>query len=104
VYPTAFRAYCIDDSTHLELLGQQERVRGTGQGVHIVQPFHASADMASEFVPATQVQFVLEAVTAVAVVVGDRMWRKLPAGGRAVYEPGPRAGSSDEGGIHHATV
>jgi hypothetical protein len=64
----------------------------------------AGSNVAFEFLPVTQVQFVLEAVIAIAVVVGDRMWRKLPAGSRAVYEAAPRAGASDEGGIRHATV
>jgi membrane protease YdiL (CAAX protease family) len=66
--------------------------------------FHASANVAFEFLPVTQVQFVLEAAIAIAVVVGDRMWRKLPADSHAVYEAAPGAGSSDEGGIRHATV
>jgi membrane protease YdiL (CAAX protease family) len=66
--------------------------------------FHTTANVAFEFLPVTQVQFVLEAVIAIAVVLGDRMWKKLPAGSRAVYEAAPRAGSSDEGGIRHATV
>ena len=66
--------------------------------------FHATANVAFEFLPVTQVQFVLEAVIAIAVVLGDRMWKKLPAGSRAVYEAAPRAGASDEGGIRHATV
>jgi membrane protease YdiL (CAAX protease family) len=66
--------------------------------------FHATANVAFEFLPVTQVQFVLEAVIAIAVVLGDRMWRKLPAGSRAVYEAAPRAGASDEGGGRHATV
>jgi membrane protease YdiL (CAAX protease family) len=66
--------------------------------------FHASANVAFEFLPVTRVQFVLEAVIAIAVVVGARMWRKLPAGSRTVHEAAPRAGSPDEGGIRHATV
>ena len=66
--------------------------------------FHASANVAFEFLPVTRVQFVLEAVIAIAVVVSDRMWRKLPAGSRAVYEAAPGAGSPDEGGVRHATV
>ena len=66
--------------------------------------FHATANVAFEFLPVTRVQFVLEAVIAIAVVVGDRMWRKLPADSHAVYEAAPGAGSSDEGGIRHATV
>lgn len=66
--------------------------------------FHATANVAFEFLPVTQVQFVLEAVIAIAVVLGDRMWKKLPAGSRAVYEAAPRAGASDEGGGRHATV
>jgi membrane protease YdiL (CAAX protease family) len=65
--------------------------------------FHAAANVAFEFLPVTQVQFVLEAVIAIAAVLGDRMWRKLPAGSRAVYEAASRAGASDEGGIRHAT-
>jgi membrane protease YdiL (CAAX protease family) len=66
--------------------------------------FHASANVAFEFLPVTRVQFVLEAAIAIAVVVGARMWRKLPAGSRAVYGPAPGAGSPDEGGVRHATV
>ena len=66
--------------------------------------FHASANVAFEFLPVTRVQFVLEAAIAIAVVVGARMWRKLPAGSRAVYEIAPVAGSSDEGGVCHAIV
>ena len=74
------------------------------RGVWTAILFHASANVAFEFLPVTQVQFVLEAATAIAVVVGDRMWRKLPADSHAVYEAAPGAGSSDEGGIRHATV
>ena len=66
--------------------------------------FHASANVAFEFLPVTRVQFVLEAAIAIAVVVGARMWRKLPAGSRAVYGPAPGEGSPDEGGVRHATV
>jgi membrane protease YdiL (CAAX protease family) len=66
--------------------------------------FHSSANVAFEFLPVTWVQFVLEAAIAVAVVVGARMWRMLPAGGRAVHEAAPGAGSPDKGGVRHATV
>jgi hypothetical protein len=66
--------------------------------------FHASADVGSEFVPVTRVQFVLVAAIAIAVAVGDRMWRKLAAGSRAVRDAAHRAGLSDEGGIRHAIV
>ena len=74
------------------------------RGIWTAVLFHASANVAFEFLPVTQVQFVLEAATAIAVVVGDRMWRKLPADSHAVYEAASGAGSSDEGGIRHATV
>jgi hypothetical protein len=66
--------------------------------------FHASANVAFEFLPVTQLQFVLEAALAIAMVIGDRMWRKLPAGSRAVYEAVPGTGSSAEGGVRHAIV
>jgi membrane protease YdiL (CAAX protease family) len=66
--------------------------------------FHASANVAFEFLPVTRVQFVLEAAIAIAVVVGARMWRKLPADSRAVYEAASGAGSLGEGGVRHATV
>jgi membrane protease YdiL (CAAX protease family) len=56
--------------------------------------FHASANAAFEFLPVTRVQFVLEAVMAIAVVVGDRMWQKLPADHPAVS--GGRGGATDE--------
>jgi membrane protease YdiL (CAAX protease family) len=46
--------------------------------------FHASANVASEFLPVTLIQFVSEAVIAIAVVFGDRMWRRLPADHAAV--------------------
>lgn len=66
--------------------------------------FHASANVAFEFLPVTRAQFVLEAAIAITVVVGARMWRKPPAGSRATYGPAPRAGSPDEGDVYHATV
>jgi membrane protease YdiL (CAAX protease family) len=66
--------------------------------------FHASANVAFEFLPVTRFQFILEAALAIAVVLGDRMWRKLPASSRAVYKVAPGVGSSDEGGVRHATV
>jgi membrane protease YdiL (CAAX protease family) len=66
--------------------------------------FHASANVAFEFLPVTPVQFILEAAVAIAIVIGARMWRKLPSGGCAVYEAAPGPGSSDEGGVRHATV
>jgi membrane protease YdiL (CAAX protease family) len=66
--------------------------------------FHASANVAFEFLPVTRVQFVLEAAIAIVVVVGARMWQKLPAGSRAVYEAVPGAGSLDEGGVRRAAV
>jgi hypothetical protein len=67
-------------------------------------PVCAAADVAFEFVPVTRVQFILVAAIAGAVTVGDRMWRKLAAGSRAVRDAAHRAGLSDEGGIRHATV
>jgi hypothetical protein len=42
----------------------------------------------------TQVQFFLEAVIAIAVVLGDRMWRKLPADHPAVSAGRCRAADS----------
>jgi len=56
--------------------------------------FHATANVAFEFLPVTQVQFVLEAVIAIAVVLGDRMWRKLPADHPAVSAGCCRAADS----------
>ena len=54
---------------------------------------HASANVAFEFLPVTRVQFVLEAAIAIAVVLGDRMWKKLPADHPAVW--GQRSGATD---------
>jgi membrane protease YdiL (CAAX protease family) len=65
---------------------------------------HASANVSFEFLPTTHVGMILEAVLAIVLVVGDRMWQKLPAGSRAVHEAAPGAGSPDEGGVRHATV
>jgi membrane protease YdiL (CAAX protease family) len=73
-------------------------------GIWTAMLFHASANEAFEFLPVTQVQFILEAAVALAVVLGDRMWRKLPASSRAVYKPAFGVGSSDEGGVCHAAV
>jgi membrane protease YdiL (CAAX protease family) len=66
--------------------------------------FHTSANVAFAYLPVTRVQFILEAVIAFAVVIGDRMWERLPAGSRAVYDAAHKAAASDEGGIRHATV
>jgi membrane protease YdiL (CAAX protease family) len=66
--------------------------------------FHASANVAFEFLPVTLFQFILEAALAIAVVLGDRMWRKLPASSRAVHKVAPGVGSSHEGGVRHAPV
>jgi membrane protease YdiL (CAAX protease family) len=53
--------------------------------------FHASANLAFEFLPVTEAQFVLEAAIAIAVVLGDRMWRKLPTDHPAMSKRSGRA-------------
>jgi uncharacterized protein len=40
--------------------------------------FHASANVASQFIPVTNTSLVVEGVLALAIVIGARMWQKSP--------------------------
>jgi membrane protease YdiL (CAAX protease family) len=48
--------------------------------------FHASANVSFDFLPATYVHMILEAALALGVVLGARMWRKLPAVDPGMYQ------------------
>jgi membrane protease YdiL (CAAX protease family) len=43
--------------------------------------FHTSFNVASQFIPLTNIQLLIEAVLALALIAGERMWRKLPERG-----------------------
>ena len=43
--------------------------------------FHASVNVASQFIPLTNFQLLVEAVLAVALIAGERMWQRLPERG-----------------------
>jgi hypothetical protein len=66
--------------------------------------FHVSANVAFEFLPVTPLQFILEAAVAVAVVVGGRMWMKLPNPACAGSKPPLWVRNLDDGVIRNATT
>jgi membrane protease YdiL (CAAX protease family) len=80
------------------------RTRGTILSAAL---FHASMNATNvlmEVFPITNAGHALLIAFGLFAILYDRMWKKLPAGSRAVYEAAPGAGSSDEGGVRHATV
>jgi membrane protease YdiL (CAAX protease family) len=66
--------------------------------------FHASANVAIQFMPVTPLQLILEAALAVAVVVGGRKWMKLPNPACAGSSTRLWARNLDDGGIRNATT
>jgi membrane protease YdiL (CAAX protease family) len=80
------------------------RTRGTILSAAL---FHASMNATNvlmEVFPITNAGHALLIAFGLFAILYDRMWKKLPAGSRAVYEAAPGAGSCDEGGVRHATV
>jgi membrane protease YdiL (CAAX protease family) len=80
------------------------RTRGS---ILAVALFHASMNAMNvlmEVFPVTNAGHALLIAFGLFAILYDRMWKKLPAGSRAVYEAAPGAGASDEGGGRHATI
>jgi membrane protease YdiL (CAAX protease family) len=80
------------------------RTRGS---ILAVALFHASMNAMNvlmEVFPVTNAGHALLIAFGLFAILYDRMWKKLPVDSGAVYEAASRAGSSDEGGIGHATV
>jgi membrane protease YdiL (CAAX protease family) len=60
----------------------------TGGGLLTAIFFHASANVASQFIPLTYASLILEAIVAVIVILSSRMWQKLPDDSPAAYQAG----------------
>jgi membrane protease YdiL (CAAX protease family) len=46
---------------------------------------HASANTCFAFLPVTHVHMVMEAILAIIIIIGNRMWVKLPIDSPAMY-------------------
>ena len=57
-------------------------VRSSG-GILTAILFHTSANVASQFIPLTNANLWVEGALALVLVIGARMWRRLPAGSPA---------------------
>ena len=57
----------------------------TKGGILPAMLFHASANACFAFLPVTYVNMVLEAILAILIIIGSRMWMKLPDDSPAVY-------------------
>lgn len=57
----------------------------TSGGMLSAMLLHASVNVTSQFVPLTNASLVVDGIAAIIVIVGGRMWRKLPQGSPATF-------------------